>query len=58
MSTGDIVKIRSINKSDDYKNGEYGVIIKVDITRIPKPWILVSLESGMKWFWPTELELS
>ena len=58
MSIGDIVKLRSINKSDVLKEDEIGVIIKIDKKRHPKQWVLVSLESGMKWFWPTELELS
>jgi hypothetical protein len=58
MSTGDIVKVRSINKTKDASIEEVGVIIKVDIDRIPQRWVLVSLESGMKWFWPSELELS
>jgi hypothetical protein len=58
VSTGDIVKVRSINKTDKHENEEIGVIIKVDISRMPEQWILVSLESGVKWFWPSELELS
>ena len=58
MNVGDIVKVRSINKTDIFNDEEIGVVIKVDTKRHPKQWVLVSLESGMKWFWPTELELS
>ena len=59
LKVGDVVKVKSINKSETHVKNRIGVIIEIKFAQNISafgPNILISLESGIEWHFPSALE--